>query len=138
MTIEYKINHPITAEHFIDLLQKTSLGVRRPLDDRDCIDGMISHSNLMISAWDGPRLVGIARSVTDFHYACYLSDLAVDEDYQTSGIGKRLQVLTQQQLGPRCSIILLAAPLAKDYYGRIGYTHNDRCWVLSAGESLLE
>ncbi|MAM88591.1 GNAT family N-acetyltransferase [Allohahella sp. A8] len=138
MTIEYRINHSVSADQFIGLLENTSLGVRRPLDDRTCIEGMIRNANLIISAWDSSRLVGIARSVTDFHYACYLSDLAVDEAYQTSGIGKRLQVLTQQQLGPHCSIILLAAPLAKDYYGRIGYTHNERCWVLSPGESLSE
>src|SRR5690606_9275209 len=131
-------NQPVTADEFIELLQKTSLGARRPLQDRACIEGMVSNSNLMITAWDGGQLVGIARSVTDFHYACYLSDLAVDETYQSSGIGKRLQVLTRQQLGPRCSIILLAAPLAKTYYGRIGYTHNERCWVLPSGDPLAE
>lgn len=70
----------------------------------------MANSNLMVSAWDGSLLVGIARSVTDFHYACYLSDLAVHQDYQRSGTGKRLQSLTQMQLdtsrGPSSQFIL--------------------------------
>tara|TARA_Y100000815_G_scaffold243514_1_gene241102 strand:+ start:169 stop:477 length:309 start_codon:yes stop_codon:yes gene_type:complete len=97
------------------------------------MEGVVSNSNLVVSAWDGDLLVGIARSVTDFHYACYLSDLAVHQSYQRSGIGKRLQSLTQEQLGPLCKLILIAAPAANSYYGQIGYTHNDRCWVLDAG-----
>ena len=91
---------------------------------------MLSNSNLVVSAWDSEELVGIARSVTDFHYACYLSDLAVSRDYQKLGIGKKLQVLTQEQLGPKCKLILIAAPKANDYCEHIGFTHNPRCWVL--------
>lgn len=68
--------------------------------------------------------------MTDFHYACYLSDLAVHANYQKTGIGKQLQILTQQQLGPRCKLILVAAPDASNYYRHIGYKHNERCWVL--------
>lgn len=130
MTIEFKVNHPVTTDQFIGLLESSTLGERRPVQDRSCMEGMVANSNLMISAWDGRLLVGIARSVTDFHYACYLSDLAVHLDYQRSGIGKRLQSLTQKQLGPRCKVILLAAPAASSYYGQLGYTHNDRCWLL--------
>ena len=73
------------------------------------MEGMIANSNLVVSAWHNNQLVGIARSLTDFHYACYLSDLAVSLEYQKSGIGKQLQILTQEQLGPKCKIILLRA-----------------------------
>jgi len=70
--------------------------------------------------------------LTDFHYACYLSDLAVDEDYQRHGLGQALQRLTQQQLGPRCHLIVIAAPAADDYDARLGgYERNPRCWVLA-------
>lgn len=98
--------------------------------------GMVNNSNLMVSAWDGDLLVGVARSVTDFHYACYLSDLAVHQDYQKAGIGKQLQVLTQEQLGPLCKLILIAAPDANPYYQHIGFTKNERCWVLNQDESI--
>ncbi len=131
MSIEYKINLPVSAEQFKELLIKSTLGERRPIDDQECLKGMLTNSNLMITAWDDEKLVGIARSMTDFHYACYLSDLAVDKKYQREGIGKRLQSLTQEQLGPKCKLILIAAPAANLYYEHIGFTNNQRCWILN-------
>lgn len=130
MNIEYKINALVSTRQFVDLLTASTLAERRPVNDIECIEGMIAHANLIVTAWDGELLVGLARSLTDYCYACYLSDLAVHLDYQRSGIGKRLQSLTQSQLGPRCKLILLAAPAANSYYERIGFTHNPRCWVL--------
>lgn len=129
-SIEYKINATITVDEFHDVLKSCSLGERRPLDDRECLEGMLENSNLVVSAWDGSKLVGIARSMTDFHYACYLSDLAIDESYQRRGIGLRLQQLTQEQLGPKCLLILISAPAAMDYYSKIGYEACPRCWTL--------
>lgn len=131
MTIEYKVNAPVTVAQFIEVLKASTLAERRPVDDIECMQGMISNSNLVVTAWDGDQLVGIARSMTDFHYACYLSDLAVNKNYQKSGIGKKLQSLTQEQLGPVCTLILLAAPAANAYYEHIGYTHNPRGWMLA-------
>lgn len=136
MAINFKVNAPITVDQFIGLLDSSTLGERRPVHDRACMEGMISNSNLVVSAWEGSLLIGIARSVTDFHYACYLSDLAVHQDYQKSGIGKKLQSITQEQLGPQCKLILIAAPAANSYYGRMGYTHNERCWVLERGVTI--
>ncbi|PID58764.1 MAG: GNAT family N-acetyltransferase [Gammaproteobacteria bacterium] len=136
MSIEYKINEPISTDQFIELLVNSTLGERRPIDDRQCMEGMISNSNLTVSAWQNSCLVGIARSVTDYHYACYLSDLAVNKKYQKSGIGKQLQILTQKQLGPKCKLILIAAPAANPYYEHIGFTNNPRCWVLDRESSI--
>ncbi|KAF1684698.1 GNAT family N-acetyltransferase [Pseudoxanthomonas broegbernensis] len=130
MSIDYRINIPISADQFIDLLTRSTLGERRPIHDRECIEGMVANSNLTISAWESNRLVGIARSMTDFHYACYLSDLAVCQSLQRSGIGKQLQIITQSQLGPQCKLILIAAPAANTYYQHVGFTNNPRCWVL--------
>jgi len=130
MSIEYKINTAVLVDQFIEVLRASTLGERRPIDDRECMEGMLKNSNLVVTAWNGTKLVGIARSMTDFYYACYLSDLAVDKDYQGSGIGKKLQALTQEQLGPKCKLILIAAPAANSYYEHIGFTNNPRCWVL--------
>ena len=88
MSIEYKTNTSISIEQFIDVLNRSTLGQRRPVDDRECIEGMVKNANLLVTAWEGERLVGVARSFTDFVYACYLSDLAVDVAYQRTGIGK--------------------------------------------------
>ncbi len=136
MTIEYKVNAPVSADQFIGVLRESTLGERRPIDDRKCIEGMLANSNLVVSAWHGGELIGIARSMTDFHYACYLSDLAVHKGYQRSGIGKKLQILTQKQLGPKCKLILVAAPAANTYYEHIGFTNNPRCWVLDRSTHL--
>lgn len=133
MSIEYKVNHPISTDQFVSLLADSTLGERRPIQDRECMEGMVSNSNLTVSAWESGKLVGISRCVTDFHYACYLSDLAVSKKYQKMGIGKQLQILTQKQLGPRCKLILIAAPAANSYYEHIGYSNNPRCWVLEDG-----
>lgn len=138
MTIGYRINAPVTTDQFIELLQATTLGERRPVGDRECIAGMLANSNLMVTAWHDDTLVGIARSLTDFHFACYLSDLAVHEEYQRRGIGRRLQILTQEQLGPHCKVILLAAPGADTYYEHLGYTHRPRCWMLPRAQSISE
>ena len=136
MEITYKINQSISTNEFIDLLTASTLAERRPVDDVMCIEGMIKNSNLVISAWDKDKLVGIARSMTDFHYACYLSDLAVDKKYQGKNIGKQLQIITQKQLGPKCKLILIAAPAANSYYEHIGFTNNKRCWVLGRGSNI--
>ena len=128
--ISYSTDLLIDVTDFIDLLKRSTLAERRPIDDLQCLKGMIENSNLVVSAWDKERLVGIARSMTDFHYACYLSDLAVDVDYQQKGIGIKLQQLTQERLGPHCKVILISAPAANDYYPALGYQLSERCWIL--------
>jgi len=129
MAINYLINAPVSTDDFIDLLQRSTLGERRPVDDRNCMEGMITQATLTVSAWDDDILVGVARSLTDFHYACYLSDLAVCQEHQKQGIGQELLKLTEHQLEPTCKLILIAAPDANDYYPRQGFEHNPRCWV---------
>ncbi len=136
MDIRYKINTQITPEQFRQLLIRSTLAERRPVDNTHCLEGMISNSNLVCSAWHNDQLVGIARSMTDFHYACYLSDLAIDKNFQHQGIGKALQRLTQEQLGEHCKLILIAAPAADQYYQKIGFQRNDRCWVLNRDEKI--
>lgn len=134
--MEYKVNAAVSLADFKQVLSLSTLGERRPIDDDECLQGMLTNSNLVVSAWDNGQLVGISRCVTDFHYACYLSDLAVAASHQKLGIGKRLLQLTQDQLKPRCKLILLAAPAANEYYEPLGFAHNPRCWVLDRDQSV--
>jgi len=127
--IEYRDKATITAEQAIDLYARSSLGERRPIHNLQTFDKMLKNANLTITAWDGERLVGISRSLTDFAYVAYLADLAVDQEYQRSGIGKKLIEETKVRLGPECMIVLLAAPKANDYYQHIGFEHNPRAWT---------
>lgn len=130
MNIVYEHSRKIRDEEFVDVLRRSTLAERRPVDDAACIRAMLAHADLVCTAWDGKLLVGVARSVTDFEYCCYLSDLAVDEKYQKKGIGKRLIGLTQSRLGKKAKIILLAAPKAEGYYGKVGFAQHRSAWVL--------
>jgi GNAT superfamily N-acetyltransferase len=136
MSIQYKYTRMIGEDEFVDLLKRSSLAERRPVDDPKCIKGMIEHANLLCTAWDDEKLIGVARSVTDFEYCCYLSDLAVDEAYQKKGVGRELIRLTQSQLGNRARIILLAAPKAEAYYPHIGFDAHRSAWILPATKRL--
>lgn len=131
MPIQYFDNREITVEQAIDLYKKTSLGERRPVDSPKSFEMMLKHANLIITAWDEDRLVGIARSFTDYVHVVYLSDLAVDEIYQKQGIGKRLIRETHERVGPACKIVLLAAPKATEYYGPVGFEKHPSAWTLS-------
>ncbi len=128
--IKYQIENNISPNEFKDLLIKSGLGERRPVDDFERIKAMVENANLIITARDGLKLVGVARSVTDFVYCTYLSDLAVDDEYQKQGIGKELIRLTKRQT-PKATTILLSAPKAVDYYPHIGMTKHNACFLLN-------
>lgn len=130
MTITYRDDAVLTAEEAIDLYRRSTLGERRPVDRPDIFASMLSHTDLLITAWSGQKLVGISRTLTDFAYVAYLADLAVDVDYQRQGIGRQLVLETRSRLQPECMIVLLAAPKANDYYAKLGFEHNPRAWVL--------
>ena len=132
MPIIYRDDAVLSPEEAIALYRKSTLGERRPVDRPDIFAGMLSNANLIITAWDDRRLVGIARSLTDFTYVTYLADLAVDVDYQQQGIGKKLIAETQRRTAPECMIVLLAAPNANDYYPKLGFIHNPRAWMLKS------
>jgi predicted N-acetyltransferase YhbS len=117
-TIHYQINVPITVEEVIAVFE--SSGINRPTSDLQRIEQMIRKANLTITAWHGEKLIGIARSVTDYSYCCYLSDLAVSHEFQKQGVGKKLVELTKQEVGDQVMLLLLAAPSAMDYYPKIG------------------
>jgi len=128
--IRFRDDANITAEQAIDLYMRSTLGERRPIHNKETFEAMLKNANLTITAWDEDTLVGIARTLTDFAYVAYLADLAVDQQYQHSGIGKQLIANTQSRLGPECMIVLLAAPKANEYYEHIGFEHNPRAWTL--------
>ena len=134
--ITYHTGNKLDVDAVIELYQSCSLGARRPTDDRDRMAAMLANANLVITAWDGELMVGISRSITDFAYVTYLSDLAVRESHQKLGIGRELIRLTQEAGGPQTGVILLAAPAAVDYYPHIGFTRHSSAWVLKGSERL--
>lgn len=132
--ISYRTGNDLDLDAVIELYVDSTLGERRPVSDRTRMRRMLEHANLVVTAWDGARMVGISRSLTDFVYATYLSDLAVRKSYQRTGIGRELVRLTQEA-APRATLILLAAPAAEKYYPHIGFEHHPQAWILRGGGS---
>ncbi len=118
MPIAYRTDRIPTPEQIIELYR--SAGLERPTSDESRIARMYANSNLIASAWDGPRLVGVARALTDFCFCCYLADLAVHAEYQRHGIGRKLLALTKEKAGSGSTLLLRAAPDAMDYYPKLG------------------
>ena len=128
--IEYQMEAELSPEEFIDVLQRSTLTERRPVDDRPRIAEMIQRADVIVTARMDGLLVGVSRAITDFCYCTYLSDLAVDADVQRQGIGKELILRTHQAAGLQTRLILIAAPKARSYYPHIGMSHHDSCWML--------
>jgi predicted N-acetyltransferase YhbS len=134
----YKSGKDLDLDAVIDLYRASTLGERRPVDDRGRMARMIAEANLILTAWEGDLLVGISRSFSDFSFVTYLADLAVRKSHQRRGIGKELIRRTQSAAGPNALLVLLAAPAAEQYYPHIGFTHHPQAWTLKPGEIVID
>ena len=128
MGISYQFNLTPPVEDIISLYK--SSGINRPIDNIERIAQMYEHSNLVVSAWDEDKLVGIARSLSDFCYCCYLSDLAVRQEYKKLGIGKKLIALTKEKIGDEAMLLLLSAPAAMDYYPKLNFEKVENGFII--------
>jgi ribosomal protein S18 acetylase RimI-like enzyme len=126
--IVYAIEERVTVEEFLDVLRRSTLAERRPVDEPDRVAKMVKHANLWVTARDGKKLVGVSRSLTDFTFCCYLSDLAVDKEYQRQGIGRVLVEKTREAVGDSM-VLLLSAPNAMSYYPHIGMPKADNAFI---------
>ena len=128
--VVYAIEPQLSASEFVDLLHRSTLATRRPVGDPETIAGMLENASLIVTARIHGSLVGVSRAISDFAYATYLSDLAVDAAVQKRGIGRALVRRTHEAAGLHTSLILLAAPAAKDYYARIGMERHDAAFII--------
>jgi len=134
--IEYQIEEKIGVEEFRQVLIDSTLGELRPVNEANRISEMLNHSNLIVTARDSGKLIGVARSLTDFAFCTYLSDLAVDQRYQKMGIGKEL-IRQTKKCSPKAKLILLAAPKAVGYYSKIGMTQWEYSYFLDDEKDLI-
>lgn len=131
MSIRYAIEPGLGVDEFADVLLRSTLAERRPLDQPDLMEGMLRHADLIVTARDAAGLlVGISRAISDFSFCTYLSDLAVDQAFKGAGIGRELIKRTHEAAGLHTQLILLAAPKARSYYPHIGMKPHDSCWIL--------
>lgn len=128
--IEYSVDPQLCPDEFVDVLERSTLAERRPVDRPEIIAGMLAHADVTVTARADGLLVGISRAITDFSYCTYLSDLAVDERFQGRGIGRELIRRTHASAGLHTTLILLAAPGARSYYPHIGMQQHDSCWII--------
>ncbi|MBP9902268.1 MAG: GNAT family N-acetyltransferase [Verrucomicrobia bacterium] len=133
--ISYQLGNDLALEVVLELYRASTLGERRPVDDPERMALMLRHANLVVTAWEGDLLVGIARSVSDFSYCTYLSDLAVRRSHERRGVGRELIRRTRER-GGQATVILLSAPAAVEYYPRVGFTHHPHAWLLASDAQL--
>jgi len=126
--ISYKFDIVPTAEQVIELYNHA--GLPRPTHDPQRIRTMFENSDLIVTAWDRSKLVGVSRTITDWVWCSYLADLAIRPDYKRSGIGKRLIELTREKTGEQSMLLLLSVPTAMDYYPKVGFTKEDRAFSI--------
>lgn len=129
MTIVYAREAGLGADEFIDVLRRSGLAERRPVEDRGRIESMLAHANLIVTARADGRLIGVSRALADFAYCCYVSDLAVDRARQRQGIGRALLERTRAEAGPGAMLLLLSAPAAMAYYPRIGMAKAENAFI---------
>ncbi len=129
MDILYKTGVVPTAEEIIELYDRAALP--RPTNDKARIEKMLDHANLLITAWDKDKLVGVSRSITDFSWCCYLADLAIHPAYQKHGIGKRLIRMTKEKAGEQSMVLLLSVPTAMEYYPKAGMEKLNNAFILN-------
>lgn len=127
-TISYCTDVSIAPGQLADVFARS--GIRRPIEDLPRLATMLKHGNLLVTAWDDERLVGVARALTDFSFCCYLSDLAVDRQYQHRGIGSALIESVRSRIGTQTMLLLLAAPEAMAYYPKVGFDAVENGWAI--------
>jgi predicted N-acetyltransferase YhbS len=131
MSIHYALEPDLSVDEFIDVLVRSTLGERRPIDDRRTMEDMVRNAEVMVTARQDGLLVGVSRAITDRAFCTYLSDLAVDTKCQGQGIGRELIRRTHDAAGRHTMLILIAAPKAVSYYPHIGMTKHDSCWTIA-------
>jgi predicted N-acetyltransferase YhbS len=130
MAIAYQIDPGLSAAEFVDVLRRSTLAERRPIDNAAAINAMLANADLLVTARnDAGLLVGISRALTDFSFCTYLSDLAVDQAWQGHGIGRELIRRAHEAAGLSTTLILIAAPKAQTYYPHIGMDKHESCWI---------
>jgi GNAT superfamily N-acetyltransferase len=129
--VEYKVGNDLDLDAVIELYRDSTLGERRPIEDRERMLAMVQNANLVVTAWDKGLLVGISRAISDFSFVTYLSDLAVRKSHQKKGIGKELIRRTQIESGSKILLVLLSAPAAEKFYPHVGFTHHPQAWILN-------
>jgi ribosomal protein S18 acetylase RimI-like enzyme len=103
--------------------------LNRPLDDIERIGRMYAASNVVVTAWEGKRLVGVLRGWTDGAFDGYICDLAVLPEVQRKGVGRKLLELATSGK-PDVQFVVRASQVAREYYEHLGWQKIENGWFL--------
>lgn len=99
----------------------------RPTDDADALWTAFENSQLVLTLWDGTRLVGLARILTDGAQTSYLCDFAVEPDVQGEGVGRRLL----DEAFAHCAgteMLLRDSSFSAGYWSKLGFEPVQNTW----------
>jgi len=119
----------LTPARIITLYRRAPL--RRPVSDSERVWQMFEHASLVITAWKGSRLVGIARVLTDGVLFSFLCDLAVEPDVQGHGLGKHLVRVVQKHC-KGTDVLVRGADISSRFYSRLGFKQVQNAWFSPA------
>ncbi|MDP8929903.1 MAG: GNAT family N-acetyltransferase [Actinomycetota bacterium] len=131
MNVTYSQESDLDADEAVAVYVASGLGSRRPVDDAPRMRRMLKEANLVVTGRFQGQLIGVARSLTDWSYVTYLSDLAVVEEWQRRGVGRALIEATRRE-APSTKLVLLSAPAASSYYPALGFSRHESAWWLPA------
>ncbi|MFM7628086.1 MAG: GNAT family N-acetyltransferase [Algoriphagus sp.] len=134
--IKYQLEPRVSLEEFQEILLESGLSKRRPMDQPQVLEKMILGANLLLTAREEGKLVGLLRGLSDFSYRTFVADLAVARSHQRRGIGKQLLIVCRQ-VAPEARILLMSAEDAIPFYQKIGFQLHERCYQLKAGDDFL-
>lgn len=87
---------------------------------------MLANTDLFVCAWDGERLVGFGRALTDYVYRASIWDIVVDKAYQRQGIGTELvqRILNHPRL-KKVELFWLCTRMP-DFYEKLGFSSKEQ------------
>jgi GNAT superfamily N-acetyltransferase len=98
-----------------DTLKQVGMAYFEPEIHRKAFEN--SHTSVFV--YDGDRLVGFARAISDDAYQAAVYDMAITPDYQRKGIGAMIMKRILSRL-PHCNVILYAAIGKEPFYEKMG------------------
>ena len=93
--LDFSFDRPVSHEEIGYLFEQTQWAQGRTVEG---IKKMLDNSAVKIGVWEGNRLVGFARAVSDGIYRCVIEDVIVDESYRGKGIGTKIMKLLVEEL----------------------------------------
>ena len=85
------------------------------------IRALLAASAVVVTAWDGDRLVGFARALSDGRFRALVEDVIVDAEVRGRGIGRRLVDAVLDHPRMRKVELVVLSTAIPDFYRPFGF-----------------